>query len=225
MGAPREPRKGGRPDRDIYEVVGYDGRGQPVRLIDRAMEVYALGHGDRDVAARCGVHLETIRSWLREGSGLAADLVAGRREWSSLTKHERKVHTFAGRAVAAETEGKLYLRGLAESLARGGVQRVIETVKVNEKGETIESSRRTESTLPDGAMIRWILARRWRDEYGDRISVEASGPDGGPIQVEVDSVFDRLMGEFDRIAEAGRETDAVLAPHQEPAGDAEDVPA
>lgn len=210
----RPRRVGSSPERDLYDIIAYRPNGDPIRLVDRAVEVYQLGHGDRDVAARCGVHLDTIRGWHRDGAAVAADLTSGRRKWADLSRHERKVHDFSQQAAVAETEGKLYLRGLAERLARGGVERVIETVKVGTdkdgKEVVVERSTRTETTLPDGGMIRWLLSRRYRDEYGDRVSVEATGPDGGPIQVDTTSILDALLADLDQIGEATASSDAIL---------------
>src|SRR5690606_10267892 len=139
-------------------------------------EAYRLGLGDVDVAARCGVHKETIRAWMRDGTNISTDLLAGRRTWDSLTRHERKVVDFVQQAAVAETEGKMLLVGLAEKLARGGITQRTITRKVDGDGNLIEETTRTESTLPDAGMIRWILSHRWRDEWGDKVTAEVTGP-------------------------------------------------
>lgn len=204
--------------RDLYEVVGQDGDGHPIRVIDRAMEAYRLGLGDVDVAARCGVHKETVRTWMKDGTTIATDLTTGRRHIRDLSKQERKVLDFVQQSLQAEAEGKMLYLALAEQLARGGQVVKSTRVKVHADGHT-ETTTTTEQTMPDGAMIRWVLAHRWRDEFGDRVSAEITGPGGGPIQVEQVPPIDQLLADLDRIHAAEEQTDAMLAEAAQPTGD------
>jgi hypothetical protein len=46
----------------------------------------------------------------------------------------------------------------------------------------VETTTRRERRAPDGAMLRWLLSKRFPDEFSDRL--ELTGAGGGPVQVE-----------------------------------------
>lgn len=204
----------GRPPVDLHAPIARvdDGRGgvREVSRLDRVREVYRVCGFDKDAAARCGVAVDTYRGWLREGTRLRAALTAGTyidedgrpRTRGQLRKAERQLVELAETVEQAETEGRLMLLGLAEQLSRGGLEAGEETVveTVTPQGSVVTERRRKSSrTLPDGAMIRWRLERRFPQDFGTR-RVELTGADGGPVQVEATPAVERLVEALDRIA-------------------------
>lgn len=211
----RRHQTGTRPTRDIYEIVAYDRDGRPIRVIDRAVETFRLGGSQRDVADRCGVAREVVREWVRRGTVVSSDIFAGRRLVAELTRHERKCFDFVQLTAQAEAEGKVYLLGLAERLSAGGyiVETVTEKVEAQEDGtlKVVERTTKRATAAPDGQMIRWRLATRWPEEFSQRGSLELTGPDGGPVQIEAMPIIDRMLGELDRIAINTTATDELLS--------------
>lgn len=218
---PRYPN-GTRPTRDIYDIVAYTQAGAPIRVIDRAVDTFRIGGSARDVADRCGIEQSVVREWIRRGTVVSGDLFAGRRTMGDLSRHERKCFDFVQLTAQAEADGKAYLLGLAEKLAQGGF--VIETIteKIEPGGDgkpdkLIERTTKRATAAPDGNMIRWRLATRWPAEFRDRSSLELTGADGGPVQIDASPIIDRLMGELDRIATNTEATDELLAGIEQPA--------
>jgi DNA-binding transcriptional MerR regulator len=203
-----------RPTRDIYDIVGYTTGGQPIRVIDRAVDTLRIGGSIPDVADRCGIARETVREWQRLGTLVSADIFGGRRRMGDLTKHERKCFDFVQLTAQAEADGKAYLLGLAEKIAQGGYQITTITEKVERAQDgtekVIERTTKTATAGPDGTMVRWRLAARWPDEFRDRGTLEVVGAGGGPVQVDSAPVLERLMRELDRIAENTAATDELL---------------
>src|SRR5688500_1885088 len=78
----------------IHDVIDVKKDGTEVTILDRAVETMALGGFIATVAARCGVSRETIYEWERIGARASADVLAGRRKGSSLTKTERECVEF-----------------------------------------------------------------------------------------------------------------------------------
>lgn len=216
---------GTRPTRDIYDIVGYTSGGAPIRVIDRAVDTIRIGGSVRDVADRCGLDQSVVREWLRRGTAVSADIFGGRRLMGDLTRHERKCFEFVQLTAQAEADGKAYLLGLAEQVARGGF--VVETVteKVDPTklvdGKPVVLERTTKRTLaaPDGPMIRWRLAARWPAEFRNR--VEITGAEGGPVQVDASPIIDRLLSELERIATNTAATDDLLGAIDVPSEPAE----
>jgi transposase len=195
----------GRPPLDLHKPIAQvpDGQGgtRAVSRLDRVREVYRVCGFDKDAAARCGVGVDTYRGWLRDGTRLRAAIAAGTTTRSRLRKGERDLVELAETVEQAETEGRLTMLALAEQLSRGGIEMGEETVveSVTPQGNTVtERRRKTSRTLPDGAMIRWRLERRFPEDFGTR-RLEVTGAGGGPVKVET-SALDSLVEALDRIA-------------------------
>ncbi len=59
---------------------------------------------------------------------------------------------------------------------------------IEEAIDAIEIAVYTESLKGDMQTARWLLSRRRPQVYGDRMALEHSGKDGGPIQVDVAAI-------------------------------------
>jgi hypothetical protein len=195
-------------------AVGSDGR--ETTILDRAVQTVKVGGYAKEAASRCGVHEAEFHRWLREGARLASDLLSGRTMNADLSKEERDLVRFHHAMVEAEAEGMVTLLSIAHRLSVGGVEVVEETVTQSPAIEPlfdqdgrivrtgreahVETKRTTKHTLPDSAMIRWRLERRYPAEYGRPQRVEVSGPDGGPIELADASPIDALLARLDAIA-------------------------
>lgn len=195
----------GRPPINLHAVIASvpDGAGgtRDVTRLDRVREVYRVCGFDKDAAARCGVGVDTYRGWLRDGTRLRAELAAGTKTRGRLRKADLQLVELAETVEQAETEGRLTMLALTEQLSRGGIEQVEETTKelATPTGNVVlERRRKTTRTLPDGAMIRWRLERRFPEDFGTR-RVEVTGAGGGPLQIET-SALDQLAEALDRIA-------------------------
>lgn len=143
-----------------------------------------LGMRAERAAARAGINKDTFHEWEKVAGRAREALARGDR----VDAHARRCLDFSDRIFAAEVDWQARMEAAAEQLARGGVLQETTTnvVKVNEAGEEVERSTRTQTahTLPDGQMIRWRLERRLPAEFREHVLVEGAG-EGGAIPVEV----------------------------------------
>lgn len=87
--------------------------------------------------------------------------------------------TALSRWMAAEAEGDLRFRGVSDALA-----------KARAEGETRLIARVIKAGEEDWRAAAWILERRHPEHYARMERREVSGPDGGPLRVEVSSWVD-----------------------------------
>jgi hypothetical protein len=180
-----------------------DGTTTDVTVMERVEETLRQGAFVKDAAARVGVAVETLRRWQATGVRKRADLMAlgpdGRPKLqpSDLTAHERNCVELADRMDRAEAEARTALLVLGQRLARGGVERVERTVKMDPAGNVTETIERTTTTEADPRMIQWLLSHRWRDDFGSR--VEVTGADGGAVVIDAEPVAAKLRGLIDQV--------------------------
>ena len=206
-----------RRPRDLDEVVRTEedaqGNPRPVTLLDAMVEAMSVSGITADVAARAGITAAQLRDWRAKGARAVNDVLLGTRKLGQLTAEERQCAALDERLRKAENEARLFLAGTARREAQGGRQ--VRKTKVKHQrveGALVEVERVeiTETAAPDGAMLRWLLATRWPDEYG-RARLELSGPDGGPIPVELRSASDKLLDDLSRMASHEQEVGALVA--------------
>lgn len=206
----RRPGAGAIP-RDLHAIIDYrrvpDGQGgftqEPVTYMDRILEAISLGGFLHDAAARIGVTVETLRDWRRQGTKAIADVAAGRKRRSHLTKRERQYAELAAGMETAEAEARLRLLGLGQRLAQGGATRTETTVEtIAPTGGTPQLVRTVERTMvaePDARMITWLLGHRWPADFGTT-RTELTGPDGGPVHV-TGTALDQLRDAVSRASQ------------------------
>jgi hypothetical protein len=213
------PRKhaGGRPPKlDAPLTTRPDGT--VVTIADRILASVAAGNYIETAAASAGIHKTSVYEWARVGARVNAALMAGQRR-SEFTKHERRCAEFSDALLRAEAEAEAADVTVAAQLAQGGLkQRTVKTVKRTKKdtaGQVLESHETAEttetSTLPDGAMIRWRLAKRHPERWGGTDRVEISGPGGGPIELTVQEKRSRLLADLDVLSTRLATPDPELA--------------
>jgi hypothetical protein len=98
----------------------------------------------------------------------------------------------------AEAEPRLTLLTVTSALARGGLEVVHTTEKQTPQGQTLERVERRSRTLPDAHAATWLLSHRYPADFAGR--VEVTGPNGGPLEVEV-SPADQLLGAVAQVRE------------------------
>lgn len=168
----------GRPS-DITTIVSYrdDDPAQPVTVADRVVGSMYL-HGYLEPAAlAAGVTKETVYAWIRAAGAARLRLAAEPATAENTTEHERACIEFSDAVDAATARWTSRMLQLADRLAEGGIEfEEVHTETVN--GQEVKKKVVVKKTQPDGAMIRWRLARRDPKKYGDRLAL--TDADGGP---------------------------------------------
>jgi hypothetical protein len=172
-------------------------QGTEVMVWERAADVIRLGGTLRDAATRVGVTREVFAQWVRNGTRLLSALAVEARDPADLSEHEQATIRLAEAIEQAEAESKLIMLGLLDRAARGVEVRTV-TVRLDASGNEIDRVERTEQRGPDPATLRWRLERRWPEEFAPRVRAEVSGPDGGPIAVDVATRAEELARELRR---------------------------
>lgn len=158
--------------------------GSPIMVADRVAEALRLGAHIGDASVRAGVSRELLRQWMRNGNRINAALDAGSRLEGDLNDQERAELHLARTAEAALSEGKLLMLALLDRLSRGAEVRTV-TVRLDANGNEVDRYERTEQHVPDAAVIRWRLERRWPEEWAPKPRLEVTGPGGAPLAVDV----------------------------------------
>ena len=182
--------------KDPYDIVDYrdedDGSKTPVRVVDRIVEAIGSNGFLHDAAARAGISVETLRRWRRKGVEAQIEILNGRARLSEYDTLTRRCIVLATEMERAESESRLALLTAATKLASGGLVERKTKQTINPKTETVTELVEEEKTLlPNAQMLQWLLLRRWPEEFAPQ-RVEVSGPDGGPVQVEV-TARDKLI--------------------------------
>jgi hypothetical protein len=176
----------GRPTK-LDAVLRQTGSG-PVTVADEIIERVRGGAARADAAASVGIARSTLQEWVRDGARLAARRLAG----DELTDDEHALADFSDREAEAVAEWKVE-QELQLSLLSTARSREVVTEKRDSAGNLLERTTRTEGIEPDARVIQWRLERRFPDQYG-RQRLELSGPDGGPVPLDLRSAaLDRLL--------------------------------
>lgn len=208
----------GRPSR-INEVIGTrtvqhpDGTTttEPVTVAERITEALRSGQYVETAAAMAGVHRDSVFSWLRIGANINGAVAAGTRTRRSLTAHEKRCAEFSDAVDEAQrmSEG-IDVTRLAQ-LAAGGVPLTTVVTKYDAQGNVVERTERTEHTLPSAQVLTWRLERRFPHRWGRK--TEVSGPEGGPIAVEVEQAgVEALLGLVERMEQTDDGGEGAPAP-------------
>jgi hypothetical protein len=167
----------GRPTK-LTQVLRKDDAGNDVTLGDELIERMRYGASTYDAAAAVGINRDTLMDWLREGARHAARRQSGEK----LSKRDRDLADFSDREAQAIGQWKADAERTLQNLSV--LRRRVTVVEKEIGGAPVERTVRTEQVEPDAKVIMWRLERRWPQQYG-RSLVEVSGPDGGPISVDV----------------------------------------
>jgi hypothetical protein len=168
---------------------------QRLTIIDAIVDTMERMGFLHDAAARVGFDTVTVREWRRVGARANADVLAGKVKRSDLTAHQKRCAELATRLAEADAKARMGLLGTAQALAVGGIENtetVTKAVQVNEGEPRItEITTRTTRTLPHPGTVMWLLQHRWPNDFA-RNRLEVSGPEGGPVPVDITSARDRI---------------------------------
>lgn len=202
----------GRKHQSLHDICDYrklpSGEQQPVTVMERLEEAIRAGGFLHDAAARVGITVETLRDWRKQGVKAARDVANGHRRRSELRKHEIEYAELAARLERAESDARLQLLAVGRNLALGGIEtrKTVRRRTIPRRGQAavIEETEETAATLPDGAMVRWLLSHRWPEDFAGR--VELTGPHGGPMQVDTTPALEKLRDILNQTAENNTKT-------------------
>jgi transposase len=165
----------GQPSK-IDQVVAFtevDGAQVPVRAGEKVVQLLAGGNYLETAAAAAGVSKESVYEWLRVGAAAATKVHQG----APLTAHDRRCLHFSDAVTAAQAQAEV--DGLARITALAA-------------GDDASVALRAE---------QWRMERRFAKRWGQRGSLEVTGPDGGAIGVDLgSSARELLSSELDRMA-------------------------
>lgn len=179
---------GGRPS-PIDAVVGQreiDGRFVDITVADRIVEGLQVGNYFEHACAAGGVTKETGYEWLRV-AGRALIRARGRDLADvDFEPHEVRCIEFSDSVAVAESQWVARANATLEQLARGGLITTHTTIKrgpspgVDEQGNPIpgpelERTVRTETHLPNAAVLMWRLEKRFPTMYGNRLELVTPG--------------------------------------------------
>lgn len=200
---------------DVRDDTGTVTGTRSVTASERIVQAIRIGMYLEPAAASAGVHKDTVYGWLRTGAQAHAALATAEATGTpprELTDHERRCMDFSDAVARAESEWELAANSQLERLARGDVEVVTITEKVDAKGNVVERTSRTERLAPNAQVLQLRLTRRFMERYAGRIEVTGAG--GEPLVPEdhrarnlADSMRAYLAGAADG-AEAAREMEA-----------------
>lgn len=199
--------KAGRPtELDAPIDVPVPGGGtRRVTVEQRIIELMGTGAHVDTAAMSLGIERPTLHDWLKIGGRTRKAWAAGKLshpddpdgEAPLPETHQTRCALFSVAVDSAAADWLMRQEATLEAASRPNKREVV-TIKTDAAGRQVETSRRTENEGPDMATVRWRLARHpaSRDTYGDRQTVELSGPGGEAIPVDV-----RTSNLADKIAE------------------------
>lgn len=172
------PKKPGPPNKHLVQTGG---AGRPSKLTPELQEqiIKSVKSGNYiEIAAeRAGVHRTTVFRWIQEANEGHPD--------------PRRAE-FRDALIQARAEAEAEMVALVRRAAMGGV--ITKEVTRTLRDGTIESE--TTYSPPDGRVGLEYLSRafpdRWKRQTVNTSTIEVSGPDGGPVQVEHTGRFSEL---------------------------------
>lgn len=207
MARSNHPKVIGRPTK-IDQILRYQDRGGeriPVTVADNIIELVRGGNYIETASLASGVTKDTVYRWIKEGALLNLALhnqgTTSHRELDSFTEQELRLSSFSDALMRAQAEAEAQDVLTSARLARGGITVTTVTEKTEIDPTTgaqtiVGRTVRTETTLPDGRMVSWRLAKRNPDTWGaDR--VEVTGAEGGAIELTVAARRDQLLDALD----------------------------
>lgn len=183
----RVKAKMGRPSL-LGQVIDTDENGNDILVEDRILAMVRSGNYIEVAAACAGVDKETLFSWARIGAKAARAKAKDPKR--VLTAHERRCISFSAalHKAAALSEAEL-IAGIEAAGTKKRLTIVTTRKRVLIGGEWVETvETKTEEADPEWRALAWRAERRFTSRWGQRGSLEVSGPDGGPIELEARGV-------------------------------------
>ena len=154
------------------------GSGRKTKLTPEVMDIVVqgvrLGMSFKDSARKAGICEGSFHSYMAKGR-------EGKKPYAE----------FLQRVESAIQENKQYQLALMFQHAKGGFESKKTTIKKDVNGNVIEEVVTIEHTLPSLNASKWLLERRFPEEFGNRANVEVSNAEGNPFKV---SLFGAILG-------------------------------
>jgi hypothetical protein len=184
---PRKPkRKPNGPTRTKESIAAAKGPANSYiyteALADKLCARLARGEGLKPICKCLGIDSATVLAW-----------------------SEDVKHPFAERYFLAR---KLAYLHLAEELLEISDDSTGDVTK-DENGNAAVNHANIQRSRFMVDTMKWLLARLLPKVFGDRLTTEHTGPNGGPVQVDVQSQIDKFMAQIDAIARRKRELKAL----------------
>jgi hypothetical protein len=169
----------GRPARitEHYDTIELpEGRGFRDRTVaDAITDLIRLGNYMETACHFVGIHVSTVKLWLREGDKAQGRLDAGARR-HDLTAYQRRCAAFLSAVRTAQAEAEQRDVGRLAALARGGIPQTTTTERWEVDGDgqerLVERTTVTRESLPDARVLTWRLAHRFPEQWGRRVDAE-----------------------------------------------------
>lgn len=169
---------------------------------DYIVEQLQAGVDPTNAALAAGVTGAEYREWMREGSLVMGRLQAGEDWTKDFTRHEQDLALWARDARLAHGRHVARLIVVSEQIARGGATATKTTTRVDAQGNVVETRTTSESSAPDGQMVRWKLESLAPDQYGRSSKVDVTIHDdtdteavGSLLEQRMRAVLNRLTSD------------------------------
>lgn len=152
-------------------------------------------HGDAPTEKRWPVWAAAVLEALTRSPNASYAARAAGIDRSTLTRLIQRDERFA---VAVHEAREQALDSLEDSIlvrARSGQPTKRTVTKKNAKGEVEEVTEYDDVHLSD--TLAMFFLKRWRPEYREAYRIEQSGPNGGPIQMDVEARITDAVGLFE----------------------------
>lgn len=207
-GAQPTRRHQGKPVLNLHAPIAYvevpdpNGPGtvrQAQSIIDVAADTFRFYGTWPDAAARCGIHVDTLRGYVDHGARVRRNMLSGDMKAGDLRAHDRQCVELLERIERAQADGALMLTGVLARSAQGHQLPPETKTKRDSAGNVLQVETTVRHAQPDPRSAMWLLERTRPADYGPAHQrVEVTGADGAPL-VDVGKPLDRLTSLLDSI--------------------------
>lgn len=176
---------------------------------DRILHFIRRGVHPAQAARAVGIHPRTLRNWVKTGKDEEARRAKyGKNKMreimpASMIDDQSETHLDAARRAdqkmlfamefdAAEAEAEADLVEHIREVAAGG--------KVIEEREDKHGNVSRKMTQPDAKPAQWLLSRRFRERWGDKMALDVETVDGGK-KMDLSKLSDEQLAAFEAMLE------------------------
>ena len=169
-------------------------------VADRLVALLATGSPIRTVARSVGVSPDTVFKYMSYGAQTHLKIMDGKLSHPDDPDGEAplpepdalRAMAFSERVQQAQDEWRIQAEARLEGITRAS-KRTRTVTKRDANGAIVETITTTEDVPPDAQTLRWRLTLHpaTRDDYRPH-PTEHTGPDNGPIEVNITNLMDRI---------------------------------
>jgi hypothetical protein len=161
-------------------------------LADRLCTLLAKGTGLRPSCKACGVDSATVLQWATD------------------TKHP-----FSERFKNARTIGYLMMAEEILEISDNSTG----DLTIDQNGHNVVNHENIQRSRLKVDTRKWIVSRMLPHIYGEKVTTQHVGPEGGPIKIDVESKMAVFLGKIDEIARRQAELKALEAEAEQESAD------